>query len=109
MKRYPVIDVGYLRDVELGRPRFVWVGRTLWIRTYREGGYDGYRTIWGRRDVCDNIARALRHQLKREQRDQIADAFGVPSWLAPLPGEPLVVPRRVRAARWLRHHLRGDR
>lgn len=51
-------DAGRLRRIELGQLRFVWIARTLWIRTYREGGYDGYRTLRGRRDVCDNIARA---------------------------------------------------
>jgi hypothetical protein len=51
-------DPARLRRIELGRPRFVWIGRTLWIRTYRAGGFDGYRTLRGRRDVCDNIARA---------------------------------------------------
>lgn len=44
--------------IRLGKPRLVWVGWTLWIRTYREGGYDGYRTLTGRRTVCDNVARA---------------------------------------------------
>lgn len=46
------------RDIELGHRRLVWVGRTLWIRTYREGGFDGYRTLAGRRTVCGNVARA---------------------------------------------------
>lgn len=41
--------------IDSGRRRFVWFGGKLWWRTYREGGYDGYRT-WGERVPCGVLA-----------------------------------------------------
>lgn len=42
--------------VALGRKRFVWHDGTLWFRTYTEGGYDGYRTLFGRMAPCGHLA-----------------------------------------------------
>jgi hypothetical protein len=39
------------------RPR--WFDGSLWWRTYREGGFDGWRTIGRRRMPCDTM-RAVR-------------------------------------------------
>lgn len=43
--------------VLLSRPRR-WDG-ALWWRTYREGDFDGWRTISGRRLPCDTMLAAL--------------------------------------------------
>ena len=42
--------------IRLGRPRFVWWDGAIWWRTYQEGGYDGYRTLSGRRLPCATLA-----------------------------------------------------
>lgn len=47
-------------DVRDGRRRFVFWDRMLWWRTYREGGFDGYRTLAGRRLPCGAMETALR-------------------------------------------------
>lgn len=39
--------------------RFHWWDRSLWWRSYREGGFDGYRTLTGRRLPCDTMLAAL--------------------------------------------------
>jgi hypothetical protein len=39
------------------RPR--WWDGAAWWRTYREGGFDGWRTIGGRRLPCDTMFAAL--------------------------------------------------
>lgn len=43
--------------VLLRRP--AWWDGSLWFRVYREGGYDGWRTIGGRRMPCDTMFVAL--------------------------------------------------
>lgn len=35
----------------------IWWDRSVWYRTYREGGFDGYRTLGGRRLPCDTLLR----------------------------------------------------
>lgn len=39
--------------------RLRWWDGTLWWRTCREGGFDGWRTIRSRRLPCDAMAAAL--------------------------------------------------
>jgi hypothetical protein len=39
--------------------RLHWWDRSLWFRVYRQGGFDGYRTIGGRRMPCDTMFVAL--------------------------------------------------
>jgi len=39
--------------------RIHWWDRTLWWCTYHEGGFDGYRTIGGRKLPCATMATAL--------------------------------------------------
>ena len=41
---------------------------TIWWRTYQPGGYDGYRTIGGRKLPCATLATALS---KPEMREEI--------------------------------------
>lgn len=41
------------------RPR--WWDRSLWFRVYTPGGYDGWRTLAGRRMPCDTMRAALAH------------------------------------------------
>lgn len=36
-----------------------WWDGALWFRTYREGGFDGWRTVTGRRMPCDTMRAAL--------------------------------------------------
>jgi hypothetical protein len=36
-----------------------WWDGSLWWRTYREGGFDGWRTIGRRRMPCDTMFAAL--------------------------------------------------
>jgi hypothetical protein len=43
--------------ITLGTRRFVWWDGALWWRTYQEGGFDGYRTLGGRKLPCDTLAR----------------------------------------------------
>lgn len=43
--------------VLMKRPR--WWDGALWWRTYREGGFDGWRTVSGRRMACDTMFAAL--------------------------------------------------
>lgn len=42
----------------LARRPHRWDG-ALWWRTYREGGFDGWRTVSGRRMPCDTMLAAL--------------------------------------------------
>ena len=50
----------YTAPIGEGTRRFVWWDRALWWRTYREGGFDGYRTLTGRRLSCDTMEKAVR-------------------------------------------------
>ena len=50
----------------LERPRR-WDG-SLWFRTYSPGGYDGYRTIGGRKLPCATLATAIE---RPDMRDEI--------------------------------------
>jgi hypothetical protein len=61
----PVLDaiVGIEQNtapIREGTRRFVWWDRALWWRTYREGGFDGYRTLAGRRLPCGTLETAVR-------------------------------------------------
>ena len=47
-------------DIRSGDRRFVIWDRTLWWRTYTPGGFDGYRTLSGRRLPCGTMERAVR-------------------------------------------------
>lgn len=38
----------------------VWWDRALWWRVYHPGGFDGYRTMGGRRLPCATLETALR-------------------------------------------------
>lgn len=46
--------------ITLGKRRFVWWDGALWWRTYREGGFDGYRTLGGQKLPCGELARRTR-------------------------------------------------
>lgn len=49
--------------------RAIWWDRSIWWRTYRQGGYDGYRTLAGRRLPCATMETALRRpDMKAEIR-----------------------------------------
>lgn len=48
--------------------RLHWWDRSIWWRTYQEGGYDGYRTLLGRRLACATMATALE---RPDMRDEI--------------------------------------
>lgn len=37
-----------------------WWDGALWFRTYSPGGYDGYKTISGRKLPCGTLATAIR-------------------------------------------------
>ena len=43
--------------IGMGATLVVRIGWRIWFRTYTEGGYDGYRTLTGRRVPCDTLAR----------------------------------------------------
>ena len=45
--------------IAAGKCRFVWWDGALWWRTYREGGFDGYRTLAGRRLACGALAQKV--------------------------------------------------
>ncbi|HSZ38469.1 MAG TPA: hypothetical protein VK817_00780 [Trebonia sp.] len=47
-------------DIWTGERRFVVWDRAIWYRTYREGGFDGYRTLTGRRLPCATMEKAVR-------------------------------------------------
>jgi hypothetical protein len=49
-----------VNDIFSGQRHFVWWDRALWWRTYHPGGYDGYRTITGRRLPCATLDTAMR-------------------------------------------------
>lgn len=49
-----------------------WWDRSLWWRTYHQGGYDGYRTITGRRLACATMATALKRPDMRDEIRQLA-------------------------------------
>lgn len=56
-------------SIRSGRRRFVWWDHVLWWRTYTVGGFDGYRTLTGRRLPCDTMEKAVRrHDLRDEIR-----------------------------------------
>jgi hypothetical protein len=46
-------------DILAGKRRFVWWDGALWCRTYRAGGFDGYRTL-GRKLPCATLATYVR-------------------------------------------------
>ena len=48
-----------MADIAAGKRRVVWWDGALWWRTYREGGFDGYRTLTGRRLACGALAAAV--------------------------------------------------
>jgi hypothetical protein len=50
----------YTDDIREGTRRLVWWDRAIWWRTHREGRYDGYRTLAGRRLPCDTMEKAVR-------------------------------------------------
>lgn len=50
----------YTDDIGTGERRFVVWDHAIWCRTCREGGFDGYRTLTGRRLPCDTMERAVR-------------------------------------------------
>jgi len=53
--------------------RIHWWNRSLWWRTCHPGGYDGYRTITGRRLPCATMATALsRPDMRGEIRALLA-------------------------------------
>jgi len=58
----------YTDDIRTGERRFVVWDRALWHRTYREGGFDGYRTLTGRRLPCATMETAVR---RPDMRDEI--------------------------------------
>lgn len=43
----------------------VRIGWRVWFRTYKPGGYDGYRTLTGRRIPCDTLAHMWRDRYGR--------------------------------------------
>ncbi|MCW2720704.1 hypothetical protein [Pseudonocardia sp.] len=45
---------------QISDKRLLWWDRSIWWRTYRQGGYDGFRTITGRRLPCATMDTALR-------------------------------------------------
>jgi hypothetical protein len=47
-------------DILTGKRRFVFWDKSLWWRTYQPGGFDGYRTLRGRRLPCDTMEKAMR-------------------------------------------------
>ena len=61
----------YTDDIRTGDRRFVIWDHRIWWRTYREGGFDGYRTLFQphRRLPCDTMEKAVRRpDLKAEIR-----------------------------------------
>lgn len=50
----------YTDDILSGDRRFVWWDRSLWWRTQTPGGFDGYRTLTGRRLPCATLETAVR-------------------------------------------------
>lgn len=51
-----------------GIRRLAWWDRSLWWRTCKPGGFDGYRTIGGRKLPCATLDTALR---RPDMRDEI--------------------------------------
>lgn len=49
-----------------------WWDHAIWWRTYTPGGYDGYRTITGRRLPCQTMADALCQPDWRDEIRQLA-------------------------------------
>ena len=52
--------------------RLYWWDRSLWWRTYRVGGYDGYRTLLGCRLACAAMETALRRPDLRDELRKVA-------------------------------------
>jgi hypothetical protein len=48
--------------------RLLWWDGSLWWRTYHEGGFDGYRTLRGRKLPCATMETAPR---RPDMRDEI--------------------------------------
>jgi len=66
----------YTAGIGSGDRRFVFWDRSLWWRTYREGGFDGYRTLAGRRLPCGTMETAVRrpdmaNEVRRLSRGQV--------------------------------------
>jgi hypothetical protein len=57
--------------IAAGKRRFVTWDRALWWRTYREGGFDGYRTF-RRRLSCGTLAVAVRRPDMTEEIRRLA-------------------------------------
>ena len=47
--------------------RLHWWNRSLWWRTYHQSGFDGYRTITGRKLACATMDTALKHPGMRDE------------------------------------------
>ena len=62
----------YTEDIRTGERRFLWWDRALWWRTYHEGGFDGYRTLRGRRLPCDTMEKAVRRPDMRDEIRQLS-------------------------------------
>jgi len=54
----------------LNRP--IWWDGSLWFRSYREGGFDGWRTIGGRKLSCDTMFAALNAPHLRDEIRRMA-------------------------------------
>jgi hypothetical protein len=62
----------YTASIMSGDRRFVWWDRALWWRTYRPGGFDGYRTLTGRRLPCATMEQAVRRPDMRDEIRQLS-------------------------------------
>ena len=51
-----------------GLRRLVWWDGSLWWRSYRPGGFDGYRTLRHRKLPCATLAIAIK---RPDMRDEI--------------------------------------
>jgi hypothetical protein len=56
------------QEIWEGRRWLVWWDRSLWWRTYRQGGFDGYRTLRRRKLPCATLAIAVK---RPDMRDEI--------------------------------------
>lgn len=67
----------YTADIRTGKRRLVLWDHAVWWRSYREGGFDGYRTLSGRRLPCGTLETAVRRpdmadEIRRLSRRQVA-------------------------------------
>lgn len=56
------------QEIWEGRRQLVWWDGSLWLRTYRPGRFDGYRTLRGRKLPCATLAIAVK---RPDMRDEI--------------------------------------